>query len=356
MAEEIEVIKHTAEDLSLKLKTTPFSYFSVDDFLNEDFFKKLDKDFRNFYDEHSIDLRLLHKIAEVYPNHKLMNTPPHVDNMPITFRKDMLDNLSKQAFGISNSNIDTNFKVMGANVHYNHITHGKTIDYGGAGLQLDSFKALTEYSPYWKSFLDLIYSKDFFNYMFEIFKNTSEYKNRIGEQKICKTLDNKIEDPTKLNYFTGTKINRYTNNYGWVLHPDTSNKVLSFLLYLDNFDWPEDIKDKNGYSWLNGTQIWGFKNEKNKKFDSNETFKYNGNSIDFQLRDARSKDGGLLTNDQKENIHMIEDIGFKPNRLIGFINSKDSWHSILPMTGLPHSNNEVITRNCFQINIWQCDE
>ena len=345
MAEEIDLIKYTAEDLSLKLKKTPFSYFSVDDFLNEDFFKQLDRDFRNFYDEHSIDVKLLHRLAEIIPNHKLINTPPHVDNMPVTYRKNELDSMS-------NSNIDINFKVMGANVHYNHITHGKTIDYGGAGKQIDSFNALTEYSPYWKAFLDLIYSKDFFDYMFEIFKSTPEYKNRIGDQKIRKTLDNKVEDKTKLNYFTGTKINRYTNNYGWVLHPDTNNKVLSFLLYLDNPDWSEDIKNKN----VNGTQIWGFKDEKNKKFNPNETFKYNNNTIDFQLRDARSKNGGLLTNKQKENIYIAEDIGFKANRLIGFINSKDSWHSILPMTGLSYNNNEVITRNCFQINIWQCDE
>ena len=345
MEEEIDLIKYTAEDLSAKLKNTPFSYFSVDDFLDKEFFKKLDKDFRSFYENHGPNTKLVYKLAEAQPDHKLLNTPPHADNMPITYRKQELDRMF-------NSNIDLNFRVMGANVHYNDIIHGKTIDYGGAGKQMDSFKTLIEYSPYWKAFLDLIYSKDFFDYMFEIFKNTSEYKDRIKDQEICKTLDNKIEDQTKLNYFTGTKINRYTNNYGWVLHPDTSNKVLSFLLYLDNFDWPEDIKNKN----LNGTQIWGFKDEKNKSFDSSETFKYNSNTIDFQLRDAKSKDGGLLTNNQKENIYMVEDIGFKPNRLIGFINSKNSWHSILPMTGLPYNSNEVVTRNCFQINIWQCDE
>ena len=102
--------------------------------------------------------------------------------------------------------------------------------------------------------------------------------------------------------------------------------------------------------------MWGFKDEKNKEFDSNETFKYNNNTIDFQLRDARSKNGGLLTDEQKENIYIAEDVGFKPNRLIGFINSENSWHSILPMTGLPYNNSEVVTRNCFQINIWECDE
>ena len=41
------------------------------------------------------------------------------------------------------------------------------------------------------------YDRDFFDYMFEIFKSTPEYKNRIGDQKIRKTLDNKVEDKIK---------------------------------------------------------------------------------------------------------------------------------------------------------------
>ena len=42
---------------------------------------------------------------------------------------------------------------------------------------------------------------------------------------------------------------------------------------------------------------------------------------------------------------------FKPNRFIGFIKSDNSWHSVLPME-LP----DLVTRNCFQINVWECDE
>ena len=58
----------------------------------------------------------------------------------------------------------------------------------------------------------------------------------------------------------------------------------------------------------------------------------------------------MLTDEQKRKIKIYEDIDFKPNRFVGFIRSDNSWHSILPMK-LP----ELVTRNCFQINVWECD-
>ena len=54
------------------------------------------------------------------------------------------------------------------------------------------------------------------------------------------------------------------DNYGWFLHPDTSNKVLSFLLYMDNPDWPKGVRG-------NGTQLWEFGKE-NNDFDIWDSF------------------------------------------------------------------------------------
>ena len=84
-------------------------------------------------------------------------------------------------------------------------------------------------------------------------------------------------------------------------------------------------------------------------FYINEKFKYNGNSIDFQLRDARTKEAGRLTLEQQKKIKIYKEVDFKPNRFIGFIKSDNSWHSVLPME-LP----DLVTRNCFQINVWEC--
>ena len=340
-----DLTKYTSEDLKNKVKEKPFSHFVVDNFLDKNLFLKLDRDYRDFYTEKGPILSDFYKyttgeivlrqnaiysgknhIHEWHKDHKMLH-----NNTPLTY------------WFINQPGIDSSFRLMGANVHHNDRTFGCTIDYGGSGKMIDSFKSLCNFSETWDSFLRVIYSNEFFEYIFNIFDETPEYKNRIGDKEIKKCEDNKIEDGKKLNYFTGTKINRYMDNYGWFLHPDTSNKVLSFLLYMDNPDWPKGIKG-------NGTQLWEF-GEEDTNFDTEEKFKYNGNSIDFQLRDARTKEAGGLTLEQKRKIKIYKDIDFKPNRLIGFIKSDKSWHSILPME-LP----ELVTRNCFQINVWECDK
>ena len=320
---------HSAEEIKSLVEEKPFSHFVVDDFLDEMLFKKLDEDFLNFYNKCGVNLQSVLNTAKNNSNHKLTET-----NEPIV-------TWGKQLHEMSGGMIDKSFRLQGANVHHNDRTFGYTIDYGGNGKVLDSFQSLCNFSSVWSSFLNIIYSKEFFDYMFFIFEETKEYKDRIANKKINKCYNNKIENPKHLNYFTGTKINRYMDNYGWFLHPDTSDKVLSFLLYMDNSDWPDDLVG-------NGTQLWGF-GENNFDYNSKEKFKYNNNTIDFQLRDARTKEAGLLTDEQKKKMKIYKNIDFKPNRLVGFIRSDNSWHSILPME-LP----ELVTRNCFQINVWEC--
>jgi hypothetical protein len=340
-----ELTKYTSDDLKNEVKEKPFSHFVVDDFLDKNLFVKLDRDYRNFYDKNCISLSKIHDgtTGKIALKQNASYNGENYTHQWHECHKMFHNNTPLSIWGGHSMGIDSSFRIMGANVHHNNRTFGCTVDYGGSGKMIDSFQSLCNFSSTWKSFLEIIYSEEFFGYMFNIFDGTSEYKNRVGNKEIKKCYDNKIEDDKKLNYFTGTKINRYMDNYGWFLHPDTSNKVLSFLLYMDNPDWPKGIKG-------NGTQLWEF-GDKDTDFDVNEEFKYNDNSIDFQLRDARTKEAGKLTSEQKKKIKIYKDIDFKPNRLIGFIKSDKSWHSILPME-LP----ELVTRNCFQINIWECDK
>jgi len=308
-----KLTNYTSEDLKNRVKEKPFSHFVVDDFLDKDLFLNLDKDFREFYMSRGLNLDHLRQHRENSPNHKLLDK-----NFPII-------NWGKELNERTNGQVDGSFKLMGANVHHNNRTHGCTIDYGGGSKNLDNFQSLANHSSHWKSFLNVIYSSDFFEYMHDIFSETTELKDRIKD------------NPPR---HVGTKINRYTDNYGWVIHRDTDDKILSFMLYLDNYDWPDDIKG-------NGTQLWEI-GEEDTDLDTTEEYKYNGNSIDFQLKDGRFKRSSLLTNEQKKKIKIYKDIDFKPNRFIGFVRSNKSFHSILPMK-LP----DLVTRNCFQINIWE---
>ncbi len=348
---------YTADNIKDVVEEKPFSHFVIDDFLDKDLFIKLDRDYREFYNEHGIQwdyLKTFNRVASIPAKYTMRdgkqlkinhlfgegNHKMYSNNMPIK----TYFNEQKKQDGEVLKNVDNNYSLMGANVHYNDRQFGQTIDYGGSGTMLKSFEGLCNFSETWDSFLQIIYSKEFFEYIFTIFDETPEFKNRIGKKEnIRQCSDNKIEDKDKLNYFTGTKINSYTDNYGWNIHPDTTNKVLSFLLYLDNPDWPSDIKG-------NGTQLWEF-DEEDTDFDTEEQFKYNDNSIPFQLRDGRSEEGGNLTQEQKKKIKIYKDIDYKPNRFVGFIRSDNSWHSVSPMNLPPN-----ITRNCFQINVWSCDE
>ena len=308
-----ELTKYTSEDLKNKVKEKPFSHFVVDDFLDEDLFIKLDRDFRDFYRESGLNLDYYRQLRESNPNHKLLDK-----NFPIIC-------WGKELNKHTNGQTDVSFRFMGANVHHNDRTYGGTLDYGGGGHKIDGFKSLADYSKYWESFLNVIYSSDFFEYIWQIFSETFDFKERLKNNP---------------SYYVGTKVNRYTDNYGWVIHRDTDDKILSFMLYLDNYDWPDNLKG-------NGTQLWEIGGE-NTDFDVTEEYKYNGNSIDFQLKDGRFKRSSLLTDEQKKKIKIYKDIDFKPNRFVGFVRSDKSFHSILPMK-LP----DLVTRNCFQINIWE---
>ena len=44
-----ELTSYTSEDLKNKVEEKPFSHFVVDDFLDNDLFVQLDRDYRRFY-------------------------------------------------------------------------------------------------------------------------------------------------------------------------------------------------------------------------------------------------------------------------------------------------------------------
>ena len=112
-------------------------------------------------------------------------------------------------------------------------------------------------------------------------------------------------------------------------------KIISFLLYLDIYGWEEDSSG--------GTDLWKVVKEK-IKYDKNVK------SMDYQMRKGMLSDkhpSVRLTKEEAEKIVMFQSIDFKPNRLIGFVRSDKSYHSIPPRV-LPNG----ITRDCFQINLW----
>ena len=108
-----------------------------------------------------------------------------------------------------------------------------------------------------------------------------------------------------------------------------------FLLYLDIYGWEEDSSG--------GTDLWKVVKEK-IKYDKNVK------SMDYQMRKGMLSDkhpSVRLTKEEAEKIVMFQSIDFKPNRLVGFVRSENSYHSIPPIV-LPNG----VTRDCFQINIW----
>ena len=120
-----------------------------------------------------------------------------------------------------------------------------------------------------------------------------------------------------------------------IIHPDARQKVVSYLLYLDNHNWDKDS--------IGGTDFW-------KVTDEKVVYNNKTNSMDFKYRSGRfsvKHPNVRLTEEEAERIVKFKSIDFKPNRLIGFVRNNKSYHSIPPRV-LPNG----VTRDCFQINIW----
>ena len=132
---------------------------------------------------------------------------------------------------------------------------------------------------------------------------------------------------------TGCKLSFQTNDYGWVIHQDGLRKTLSFLIYLGNEGW--DSKSTGS------TDLWVVKDQK-------QSYNSHKSSLDSKLRrGAFSPKEASLKKSEMDYIHNFKSVEFVPNRILGFIRTNNSYHSIPPRI-LPKN----ITRDCFQINIW----
>ena len=273
----INLVNYTSTQLSKKVNEKPFPYFCQDDFLKKDLFKQLNNDFNELKNSGNINWTVVE--------------PPKTTR-------------NSEENGV------------------NYVIGGGGDNRGS----VEPFKQLTSRYESWKYFIERMTSEDSYEYFNEIFLNTEEHRKAIQQT---------IEQNEK--WQIGCKISSFTNNYGYIIHPDNVNKVLSFLIYLDNSDWNE-ISNQ----YRNGTQIW-------KVNDNFVDYDKNKNSIENQLRNGRhSEKPESLREGEADKIEMIDALDYIPNRLVGFVRTDWSYHSIYPMV-LPNG----VTRDCFQINLWK---
>tara|TARA_Y100000356_G_C11199872_1_gene257057 strand:+ start:76 stop:903 length:828 start_codon:yes stop_codon:yes gene_type:complete len=197
------------------------------------------------------------------------------------------------------------------------IGNGQDRTIGGGGSQIDKFKSITNTSDCWKDFIETMYSEQFKRMVFDIWEDTELYES------LCKDYRASV---------MSCKISMQTNDYGWPIHQDSNWKVISFLLYLDNVGWDDNSSG--------GTDLY-------RVSDNQISWNTNENSMDYQMRKGQfSRRLASLNVNHVDYLQKIESIKFKPNRLVGFIKTDVSYHSIPPRK-LPNG----ITRDCFQINV-----
>ena len=265
-----QFFNYNSKDLSKSLIESPFPYFFVDNFIKEDLFKNLNLEFRQLLYNNKFNFTVVETPRVTRPNE------PHGSSYCIG---------------------------------------------GGFGNNKNTFNEITSQGSLFDNFLTKLYSKESYEYFHNIFENSPTYKEIVTKEVFA-------------NSSIGCKIGCNTNNYGDIIHPDNSKKVLSFLLYMDNPDWDDDNSG--------GTQFW-------EVVDSKVPYDQNKDSIDSQLREGRySQKIHSLKEEEADKVNCFLSVDFKPNRLIGFLRTDYSYHSILPM-----KLKEGITRNCFQINVWK---
>ena len=207
-----------------------------------------------------------------------------------------------------------------SNVSRKNEPKGINFVFGGEGSDIKGFHKITKIGKEWKLFLETIYSDSCFNYLIEIFSETEAFKNNVNFNDLMK---GKI----------GCKLTSQTNNFGDRIHQDSTQKVISFLLYLDKKGWDNESRG--------GTDFW-------EVTDDFIPFDKSPDSLDIQLRQGRfASQSHSLKHSEAKKIKKFKSIDFKPNRFIGFVRTSNSYHSVPPRI-LPNK----VTRDCFQINIW----
>ena len=200
---------------------------------------------------------------------------------------------------------------------------GMNLIIGGAGTEENYFNKLCSLSKIWKEFIEVIHSDESHKYFTDIFSDTKSFEEAISDQDLKDSI-------------ISCKLSAQLNNYGFIIHPDAAQKLVSYLFYLDTYGWDEDSEG--------GTDLW-------EVLDHEVGYSDDESSIEYQMRDGRfwdvKKPSIRLTEDESKRISKFKSIDFKPNRMIGFVRTNKSYHSIPPRV-LPSG----MTRDCFQINMW----
>ena len=200
---------------------------------------------------------------------------------------------------------------------------GMNLIIGGAGTEVKHFNKLCSLSKTWKEFIEVIHSDESHKYFIDIFSDTKSFEDAISDQDLKDSV-------------ISCKLSAQLNNYGFIIHPDAAQKLVSYLFYLDTYGWN---KDSEG-----GTDLW-------EVLDHEVEYSDDESSIEYQMRDGRlwkiKKPSIRLTEDEAKKVNKFKSIDFKPNRMVGFVRTNKSYHSIPPRV-LPSG----MTRDCFQINIW----
>ena len=197
------------------------------------------------------------------------------------------------------------------------------IGMGNNGRSEECFAELRSRSGAWNRLFTTLYSQDFFYYLLSIFRDTEPYRERVGWKRVrCRRGLYRRSVIDKFLFFDCCivcKLARYTNNIGFLPHQDHGEKVVALLFYLGDHGW---LPDSRG-----GTQIW-----------SNEDTPHLAGWSEYPL-----------TPEERGQLKLHEDVAFKPNRLLGFLKTPNSWHGAFPMV-LPPG----VYRDCLQINICVC--
>ena len=191
---------------NIKTVENPFPYFILDDAINEELLKSLNKDIKKF------DL-LLEKEGQ------------SKKELSPVFRK---DSQRGHLIGLRPTTMD------------------------GKQQESDFLKALNENSPAWKELEKYFTSHVFLKEILKVFNKYNYINNYILRRFNFIKLKPRLRHPEykrtifdflfNRDFFLSIRFSRYSDNAGTTIHRDNHSKVMAFLLYLNTNNWKDDHK------------------------------------------------------------------------------------------------------------------
>jgi len=183
----------------------------------------------------------------------------------------------------------------------------------------EEFNLIIEDLPYWKKFIEKIYSDHFLNKMRRVFlSELKEVAPDIAEKNW--TIDKSVKDDNSIVLNINCQFSRMTNKSFIEPHKDSETKIISLLFYLPSDDYLSYV--------------------------SSEKINYGGTNFHKVLFPESEIDERDIYYNFSSNIVTEGGTEYLPNRLAGFIRSNKSFHSVGPIV-CPNS----CTRDAFLINI-----